>query len=42
VCEHIAAAAAMGFTTINVPADCPAVTATDPASTALADHYGLS
>jgi hypothetical protein len=42
VCEHIAAAAAMGFATTGGPAICPVVTATDAASTALADFYGLS
>lgn len=42
VCEHIIAAAQMGFPTTKVPAICPVVTASDPVSTALADYYGLS
>lgn len=42
VCEHIIAAAAMGFATNGVPALCAVLTASDPISSALADHYGLS
>jgi hypothetical protein len=42
VCEHIIAAGQMGFATVNTPAHCPVVTATDPASTALADQFGLN
>ncbi|MCA1833965.1 MAG: hypothetical protein ABR548_03600 [Actinomycetota bacterium] len=42
VCEHIIAAAAMGFTAVNVPSYCAVVTASDPVSSALADQYGLS
>jgi hypothetical protein len=42
VCEHVIAAAAMGFATGSLPAICAVVTASDPVSSALADHYGLS
>lgn len=42
VCTDLNSAAEIGFTVVNPPAICPAITASDPGAQALAAQYGLA